>query len=425
MEEILDTLDKKEDLQPKHTFTRYQKFMIAILAFLQFTVILDFMVLSPLSFILLKEMQISPKQFGMVVSAYAISAGLSGLLAAGFADKFDRKKFLMFFYVGFLAGTIFCAMAPTYEMLLAARIVTGIFGGVIGSVGFAIIGDLFALEVRGRVMGFVQMAFAASQILGLPIGLFLANEFTWHAPFWMIVGFGVLAGVIMAVYMKPIDAHLKIKSDRNAFQHLGKVVSNTEYLKVFLGTVLLATGGFMLMPFGSEFSTKNLGLTDTQLPYLYLVTGIVSIAFGPLVGKLSDKKGKYTVFVIGSIISIVMVLIYTQMGITPLWVCMVLSGIMFVGISSRIISSSALITAIPSMQDRGAFMSVNSSVQQISGGIATGIAGMIVVKNKSTGLLEHYDILGYVVTGSILVTIGLMYIVHKQVQSKLLTHKAV
>src|SRR6478609_9100867 len=112
MEEILDTLDKKEELQPVHTFTGYQKFMIAILAFLQFTVILDFMVLSPLSFILLKEMQISPKQFGMVVSAYAISAGLSGLLAAGFADKFDRKKFLMFFYVGFLAGTVFCAMAP-------------------------------------------------------------------------------------------------------------------------------------------------------------------------------------------------------------------------------------------------------------------------------------------------------------------------
>jgi predicted MFS family arabinose efflux permease len=425
MEEILDTLDKKEDLEPKHTFTRYQKFMIAILAFLQFTVILDFMVLSPLSFILLKEMQISPKQFGMVVSAYAISAGLSGLLAAGFADKFDRKKFLMFFYVGFLGGTIFCAMAPTYEMLLAARIVTGIFGGVIGSVGFAIIGDLFALEVRGRVMGFVQMAFAASQILGLPIGLLLANEFTWHAPFWMIVGFGVVAGVIMVIYMKPIDAHLKIKSDRNAFQHLGKVVSNTEYLKVFLGTVLLATGGFMLMPFGSEFSTKNLGLSENQLPSLYFVTGIVSIAFGPFVGKLSDKKGKYTVFVIGSIVSIVMVLIYTQMGVTPLWVCMVLSGIMFVGISSRIISSSALITAIPSMQDRGAFMSVNSSVQQISGGIATGIAGMIVVKNKTTGLLEHYDILGYVVTGSALATIGLMYIVHKQVQAKLLAHKAV
>jgi predicted MFS family arabinose efflux permease len=425
MGEILDSLDKKEELQPVHTFTGYQKFMIAILAFLQFTVILDFMVLSPLGFILIKEMQISTKQFGMVVSAYAISAGLAGLFAAGFADRFDRKKFLMFFYVGFLAGTVFCAMAPTYEMLLAARIVTGIFGGVIGSVGFAIIGDLFALEVRGQVMGFVQMAFAASQILGLPIGLVLANEFTWHAPFWMIVGLGIIAGGIMFIYMKPVNAHLKIKSERNAFDHLGHVISNIEYLKVFLSTVLLATGGFMLMPLGSEFSTNNLGLSENQLPYLYFVTGVVSIAFGPLVGKLSDKKGKYTVFVIGSLISMVMVLIYTRMGITPLWVCMVLSGIMFVGISSRIISSSALITAIPSMQDRGAFMSVNSSVQQISGGIATGIAGMIVVKNKSTGLLEHYDILGYVVTGSILVTIGLMYIVHKQVQAKLLAHKAV
>ena len=125
--------------QQKTAFDSYQIFMIAVLAFIQFTVVLDFMVLSPLGAILMPALDISTQQFGMVVSAYAFSAGLSGLLAAGFADKYDRKAFLLFFYVGFVFGTILCAMATTYEFLLIARIITGIFGGVIGSVSFAII----------------------------------------------------------------------------------------------------------------------------------------------------------------------------------------------------------------------------------------------------------------------------------------------
>lgn len=166
----------------KKVFTSYQVFTIAILAFLQFTVVLDFMVISPLGAMLMDQLDISTSRFGIVVSAYAFSAGISGLLAAGFADKFDRKRFLLFFYVGFMAGTILCATAPNYHFLLIARIVTGTFGGVIASVSFSIITDLFALNVRGRVMGFVQMAFATSQVLGLPIGLVLANQYDWHAP---------------------------------------------------------------------------------------------------------------------------------------------------------------------------------------------------------------------------------------------------
>jgi len=199
--------------------TTYQKGIIAILAFIQFTVVLDFMVLSPLGAQLLTELKITTAQFGWVVSAYAFSAGLSGLLTAGFADRYDRKKILMFFYSGFVLGTLFCGLAPDYQMLLLARIVTGIFGGVISSVGFAIITDLFDWQVRGRVMGFVQMSFAASQVLGIPVGLYLANHFGWHSPFQMIVGISVLVGLFMMVYMKPITAHLQLKTERNAFQH--------------------------------------------------------------------------------------------------------------------------------------------------------------------------------------------------------------
>jgi predicted MFS family arabinose efflux permease len=396
-------------MKKERIFTQYEAFVIAILAILQFTIILDFMVLSPLGAILMPVLHINTAQFGFVVSAYAFSAGASGLLAAGFADRFDRKKFLLFFYVGFLIGTLFCAMAPNYHFLLMARIVTGIFGGVIGSVCFAIITDMFRMEVRGRVMGFVQMAFGASQILGLPIGLMLANRFGWHSPFWMIVGFGVIVGIVIFVYLKPVDAHLKLQTKQNAFLHLSKTVVKPLYVRAFLSTVLLSTGGFMLIPFGSTFGINNLGLKLTQLPALYLVTGIFAIVCGPIIGRYTDKVGKFRMFLAGTILSMTMVGIYTNMGITPLGVCIFLNVLLFIGINTRMIAATALTSAVPSPQDRGAFMSVNSSIQQISGGVATFVAGLIVVQKDANSRLENYDLLGGVVMISMLIALGMLY----------------
>jgi predicted MFS family arabinose efflux permease len=406
-----------DTIKQSPTFSRYQVFIIAILAILQFSVILDFMVLSPLGTILLPELHITTSQFGLVVSAYAFSAGASGLLTAGFADLFDRKKMLLFFYTGFIVGTTLCAIAPSYDFLLIARIVTGIFGGVISAIGFAIITDLFKLEVRGQVMGFVQTAFAASQILGIPIGLLLATQFNWHTPFWMIVGVATITAVVIAFYMKPVTAHLAFPSTHNPFQHLWKTLTNSDYLKAFVTTIFLATGGYMLMPFASAFSTNNLGLTLASLPLLYGITGVFNIIFGPLMGKLSDRIGKFNVFMFGSILGAIMVAIYSNLGVTPFWLVVFLNVLMFIGISSRITASSALITAIPNPQDRGAFMSINASVQQISGGVAASVAGMIVVQ-KSSGILENYNILGYTVIGSMICALTLMYMLNAFVQQK-------
>ena len=398
-------------------FTPYQSFVVAVLAFLQFTIILDFMVLSPLGAILMPTLKITTSQFGFVVSAYAFSAGASGLLAAGFADRYDRKKFLLFFYTGFLIGTMLCAMAPTYHLLLIARIVTGIFGGVIGSVSFAIITDLFPIDKRGRVMGFVQMAFGASQILGLPIGLYLANKMGWHSPFWMIVIIGALVGILIFIKLKPVNEHLNIQEKKNALQHLRKTLSTPLYIRGFLSTVLLATGGFMMMPFGSAFGTNNLGLTLDQLPVLYMITGVFTIIFGPLIGKFSDRIGKFKMFAIGTSVAIAMVLIYTNMGITPLWIIITLNVILFLGINARMISSSALTSAIPSPQDRGAYMSINSSIQQISGGVASFVAGLIVIQTPS-GFIERYDILGYVVVGSMIIAAFMIWWLDKHLRMK-------
>ncbi|SFC02198.1 Predicted arabinose efflux permease, MFS family [Flexibacter flexilis DSM 6793] len=399
-------------------FTGYQLFIVIILALLQFTIILDFMVLSPLGAILMPEMHITTGQFGAVVSGYAFSAGASGLLAAGFADRFDRKKFLMFFYVGFLFGTSLCAMATSYEFLLMARIITGIFGGVIGSVSFAIITDLFVPQMRGRVMAAVQMAFAASQILGLPIGLSLANAYNWHVPFWVIVGLGIVLGVVIMVYMKPIEGHLHLqKLDRHPLHHLFTTVSNSYYLRAFVATTLLATGGFMLMPFGSTFTTNNLKIPMEDLPWIYGITGVSTMIVSPIIGLLSDKIGRFPVFAIGTFIGLSMVAVYTHFGVTPLWVCIAVSVVMFVGINARMISASALVSEVPAPQDRGAFMSVNSSVQQISGGVASFVAGLIVVQNPD-GSLGNYPLLGYTVIGSMLVALGLIYWLNSYMQQQ-------
>lgn len=397
------------------TFTRYQVFVIAVLALIQFTVVLDFMVLSPLGAFLLDEMHISTTQFGLVVSAYAFSAGASGLLAAGFADRFDRKKLLLFFYTGFITGTLLCGLAPGYYFLLGARIVTGLFGGVLSSVGFAIITDLFKLEVRGRVMGFVQMAFAASQVLGIPVGLFLANHYNWRAPFWMISAVGLLTGIVIVLRLRPVTAHLEAKKEHSAFRHLAATLTRPRYLLVYATTVTLATGGFMLMPFGSTFSVHNLGISMEDLPLLYGISGVFTIFFGPFTGRLSDKLGKFKVFWAGSLLTMVMAAIYCNLGTTPFLVVAAINVLMFLGVSSRMISTSALVTAVPEMRDRGAFMSINSSVQQVSGGIGSAIAGMIVVQTAS-GELLHYDTLGYIVIGSMTITIVMMYFVNRLVQ---------
>lgn len=399
-------------------FTGYQKFVITILALLQFTVILDFMVLSPLGGILMKTMGVSPAQFGNVVSAYAFSAGVSGILAAGFADKFDRKKLLLFFYSGFILGTLACATASNYQMLLLARIITGLFGGVIGSISMAIITDLFAVHQRGRVMGFVQMAFAASQVLGIPVGLYLANKWGWHSAFYMIVLLGLSIGLSILTTLKPIDKHLALQSDKSPFLHLWHTISSNNYQFSFLATMFLSVGGFMMMPFGSAYLLNNMHVTAEQLPIIFMATGVASIAIMPIVGKLSDRIDKFKLFAGGSVLAIIMVLIYTNLNPVPLWTIILINIIMFMGIMSRMIPATTLYTSIPEMRDRGAFMSINASLQQMAGGLAAILAGHIITQQTKTSPLEHYDILGYVVSGVSVLTIFLIYQISLIVKKK-------
>lgn len=403
-------------LSAKSAFTRYQKFVVLLLGFLLFTVILDFTILVPLGAILIKRLGVGPVEFGRVVSVYAFAASVSGLLAAGFADKFDRKRMLMFFYVGFLGGTLLCALAPSYRFLLGARLLTGVFGGVIGSICFAIVTDLFPPQMRGRVMGVLQTAFSASQVMGIPIGLYLAEHFDWHAPFYAIVAVGLVVGVIIGLRLRPIDAHIAANQDRHPARHLWATATRPRYLAGFAATILLATGGFMMAPFASAFAVNNLAVPLRYLPALYMATGLSSIVAGPLFGWLADRLGNYPVFLGGSLAGMAIVLVYTRLGPSPLWVVLAFSIVLFASISARLVSSSALVSQIPETRDRGAYMSIASSLQQLSGGMASTVAGTIVVQSAS-GRLEHYPILGICVASTMFVTLFLMANVYRIVRA--------
>jgi len=403
--------------KPKAKFSAYQVTVILILALTQFSVVLDFMVMSPLGDLLIKDLKITPSQFGIVVSSYALSAGVAGFLTASFADKFDRKKMLQFFYGGFIIGTMLCGLSTNYWTLVGARIFTGLFGGVMSSISLAIVADLFAPNQRGRVMGFLQMGFGMSQILGIPIGLYLATVWDWKAPFFMIVilALAIFTGIFFV--LKPVDDHLKLQRD-NPLKHMWNTISNRNYRIGFLATAFMSLGGYLMMPWGSTFAVNNVGIKQTDLPLMFMIVGVCTFGIMPLIGIISDRVNKYMVFAGASIVMIISTAIYTHLPQVSLFVLILVNVIMMMGIMARMVPSQALATSIPEMKDRGAFMSINSSLQQMAGGIAALVGGMIVTQDTQTSPLGRFDTLGYVVIGVIVINMFLTYRVYRFVSEK-------
>jgi len=324
---------------------------------------------------------------------------------------------LLFFYIGFILGTLFCGLANTYPLLIAARIFTGLFGGVIGSISMAIVSDLFTLEQRGRVMGFMQMGFGASQVLGIPISLFIANKWGWQSPFFMIVGLATIVWLVIGLKLEPTK-HLEIKNKDNALMHLWHTIANRNYRIGFMATALMSLGGFMIMPWGSVYAINNLKVTEGQLPILFMISGVATLLMMPFIGKLSDKINKFKLFVIASIWMIVVVLIYANLVPVPFWVVVILNVFMMMGVMARMVPSISLVSALPELHDRGAFMSVNSSLQQLAGGVAAAIGGMIVVQKDNFSPIENYDILALVVSVFVIVCIFMLRRVSRLINSK-------
>ncbi|MCM0605635.1 MAG: MFS transporter [Xanthomonadaceae bacterium] len=378
-------------------FSVYEKNAILILVLLQFTLVLDFMVMAPLGAVIMPAFQITPHEFSILIASYALSACFSGLLSSGIADRFERKRYLVWIYLGFLLGTFACSIVNTFWTLFAARIITGLFGGIIASLIQTITTDIFSEDKRGQVIGFTQISFGFCQVFGLPIALYFSNHWGWHSPFKMVVVLGILLLAFILNKLRPIHEHLALVRTRNQWKTITHLLSQRKNIWGFIGTSTLTLGGYLLMPFTSAYNVNNLGMSLDLLPYYYLSTGVSVILFTPIIGKLSDQLGNLKVFFFGVFFTAMMSLIYTnttQAGF--LFLCL-MNILLFAGFFSMIIPFQSLITRLPSPENRAGFMSINSSVQQLGGGISVLIAGYIVTKT-SEGKLQNFPELGFTLT---------------------------
>ena len=384
-----------------------ERLLLLALAAVNFTHIMDFMIMMPLGPQLMELLQISPQQFSLAVSAYGITAGISGFVAAFFVDRFDRKSILVFAYIGFLFGTFSCAIAPNYELLVAARVLAGFFGGMIGAQVLAIVADTFAYERRAMAMGALMTAFSAASVAGVPAGLWLAAMFSWHMPFLAIGALGVAVLILVILAVPPMNRHIAEKpTGQKPFQVLSDIFNTPNQMRALSFSIVLMLGHFLIIPFITPSLVVNAGFSQDHIFMVYFVGGLLTLFSAPLVGKLADSRGKYPVFVFFAVLSLAPVWLITNVWPMPLWAILSIAGLFFIFVNGRMIPTQALVSSVVQPQKRGGFMSINSSVQQLATGVSSIIGGAIVAKSAD-GHILHYQWVGYLSMVLILVSIWL------------------
>jgi DHA1 family inner membrane transport protein len=372
-----------------------ERMVLLILAGLMFTHILDFMILMPLGNYLMPYFDISAQAFSVLVAAYTLSAGISGFAAAFFVDRYDRKSVLLFGYSGFLLGTLACGFAPDYHFLLSARILAGVFGGLINAQVLSIVSDMFGYERRGTAMGAIMSSFAVASVLGVPFALYLANVFSWHAPFLLVGILGILIIPMIMKYIPSMTAHLVKKEDRPSYWHvLTSVLNHPQQRIALLFSALIMLGHFLIIPFVNPYMEFNVGYSKAQTPMIYLIGGLASFVSANILGRLADRYGKMTIFTVCVVLSLFTVWSITNLPAIPFSMTLTVFAIWFTLSTGRMVTANAMISNVVQAEQRGSFMSFNSSVQQLGTSLASFIAGLVIIKGADNKIY-HYDWLGY------------------------------
>lgn len=374
-------------------FNRQEKILLGVLAALQFSHIVDFIILMPLGPQLMRLFAISPAEFGWLVAVYTGTASVSSLTTSFFVDRFDRKSSLLFFCAGFILSTLACAWSDSFWMLLFARAMAGAFGGVIGTLVLSIISDAIEYERRGTAMGVMMGSFSLASIFGIPFSLYLANHFNWHTPFYFL-GFLSLVVTLIAARVVPSQAAHVRKPSADFLEPLKSVLRNRDQVVALFFMCTLVLGQFSLIPYISPSFVSNVGLTESQLPLIYFVGGVCSIISSPLIGRLADRYGKHTIFRYVCLISIIPILLVTHIWTVPLIVLLAISGVFFIVIGGRMVPAMAMTSETASPEQRGSFMSFMASTQQLAQATAAFMAGAIITRG-SDGRLENYDKVGW------------------------------
>lgn len=389
-----------------------ERMILIILASLNFTHILDFMIMMPLGNYLMPHFHITAQYFSWIVASYPVTACVSGLISAFYVDQFDRKKVLLFAYSGFLVGTFCCGIAPDEIFLMAARILTGFFGGLIGAQVLSIIADTFAYEKRGRAMGTIFMAFSVASVFGVPFSLYLANIYSWHAPFLFIAILGVPIIFFIARFLPAQQSHIA-ERDENSGRFrpdvkkiLSDMFNNRSQLIALLLSGFLMMGHFLIIPFINPYMEFNMGFSKSSTPLIYMVGGLCALVSSSVIGRLADKHGKFKVFSICLIFSIIPIFFITNMPIIPFYAVLCIFGFWFTFSTGRNIPAQAMISTVVNPAQRGQFMSFNSSFQQLFTGFASVIAGFIVTQDDK-GRILHYNWVGFL---SVAIVFGTLFL---------------
>ncbi len=369
-----------------------ERLILMVLAAVQFITIVDFMIVMPLGPQLMRTLNIGPPAFGLVVSSYTFAAGVAGLIAAATVDRFSRRAAFMFLYSGFLLGTLFCGLATNYPTLVAARIVTGAFGGILGGISMAIIGDVFPESRRGRATGSLMTGFAIASVAGVPLGLFIGTNYGWQMSF---IGLSALALPILmlAWFALPVLNNHMFHTRASTFKALSATFLHVNHLNAFALIIALTMSGFLVFPFLSVYLVGNIGMTESELPLVYIAGGTLTLIASPLVGRYADRLGKLRVFRSIAPVSAIMLLLITQLPAGTKWLAIAVFGTLMVCNVGRMIPAMAMVTSSVLPNSRGAFLSANSSIQHIAGGIASYTGGLIVVQ-AADGRLMNFWLIG-------------------------------
>lgn len=387
-----------------HLTPRRELWLLLTIAGIQFTHILDFMIMMPLGPQFTRLFGISDAQFGLLVSAYTLSAGVSGLAAATYVDRFDRKRLLLTLYALFALATLACGLALGYGFLMLARVAAGMFGGVLSALSQTIVADVVPFERRGRAMGIVMSSFSVSTVAGVPLGLFLASHLGWQAPFIGIAGLSAVLAAGAAWTMPALSHHLSVKDRPPIWRGIGMVLAEPNHQRAFVFSALLMFTGFTVLPYITIYMQANVGLLQTQIPYLYLCGGLATLFTARLFGRLADRLGKVRMFTVLALAVIVPMLATTLMTPWPLWAVLVVSTGLFIFMSGRMIPGMALVTGAANPALRGTFMALNASVQSAAMGLASFVGGLIISRDAD-GLVQHYWVSGLLGAGASLAAI--------------------
>jgi MFS transporter, DHA1 family, inner membrane transport protein len=393
-----------------------EKLYIFILATIQFAHMVDFVIMMPLGPVMMKQFLITPAKFGLLVSSYNYSAGICAIFFAIIADKFNRKTLLILSKIGFILGTIFCGLSQSYSTLLISRIITGAFGGVLNALILTIITDLVPFQRRGKAMSVIISSFSFASVIGVPLGLAIADYFHWKYTFYFISFFSTI--ILFFAFRVLPDLSFKIV-DSNAFYILKKylkVLSNIKYLKAYLLMLCMSLTMFMLIPYLAPYAVKNIGIKTYELKYMYFFGGLATIFTARLFGKLTDKLGSLKVYITLSLISCVPIILYTNAGVMNLFYYILLGTLFMTIISGRMIPAMTLVSAIPKDQDRGSFMSLLYSVRSIGTATATLIGGMMIIDH--TDRLENFNHVGWTSIVLIILSLFLAKIIYNIISIK-------